>query len=107
MFLDLKHNRINDEGGVKICENLMNNKSLNELNLSANSLSHEFCKKFCELIRTNQVLIKIDLSCNFMDDADGQEVLKTLDESPHIIVFDIRNNKIQNAGKLFISYSFD
>lgn len=41
IFLSLKHNRIDDAGGAKMCDDLQANTRLKELNLAANSLSHE------------------------------------------------------------------
>jgi len=38
-----------------------------------------------------------------MDDKDALELLKTLDGSPHIIGFDLRNNKIKDKGTLHLT----
>jgi Ran GTPase-activating protein (RanGAP) involved in mRNA processing and transport len=97
--LNLKLNRIDDKGGLKLCVDLLNHKGLilQNLDISSNALGKQFCENFAELIKFNSTLRKIDISCNFIDESNPS-TLSTLKDAlrsnPRIIELDIRNNQL-------------
>lgn len=68
--LNLRLNRLGDEGGAELCNLLLRNNSLRVLDLSANDLGKETTKALCALIRKNgKQLRSIDISCNKLGNA--------------------------------------
>lgn len=94
--LSLLLNRIDDKGGMKFCQDLKeHNHTLEEINVRGNSLEGLFARALAELILDTN-LKKIDISCNFIEKKDAISILDSLRDNPHIVEFDIRNNKIKD-----------
>lgn len=63
--LNLRLNRIGDEGGAELCTLLLRNNTLCRLDISANDLGKETTTALATLIRKNgKKLVSIDVSCN-------------------------------------------
>jgi Ran GTPase-activating protein (RanGAP) involved in mRNA processing and transport len=93
--LNLKLNRIDNKGGKKLCEDLMNNDSqLEFLSMSSNSLANEFCESLSEFLKTNKTIRKLDISCNFIEDSISGTLKDSLESNTNIIEIDVRNNHL-------------
>ena len=86
VFLSLKHNRLDDKAGSKLCIDLLNNKvRLREIDLSANLLGNMFCESLSEYLKLNEFIQKIDISANFIEDSNAATLTDSLENNPNII----------------------
>lgn len=62
--MNLRLNRLGDEGGQAICRALLKNRTLIDVNLGSNDLVEPTAAILSQVVMQNQVLRSIDLSCN-------------------------------------------
>ena len=63
-FLNLRLNRLGDEGGQAIARALLKNRTLVEINLGSNDLVEPTAAILSQVVMQNTILRCIDLSCN-------------------------------------------
>lgn len=62
--LNLRLNRLGDEGGQAICRALLKNRTLVDVNLGSNDLVEPTAAILSQVVMQNQVIRSLDLSCN-------------------------------------------
>jgi len=91
--LDVRMNRLEDEGGKLLVDGLWHNKNLKNLSLSSNSLSSLSITSLCKVLENSQSLVEvIDLSCNQFLEADYVRLASTVKESSRLLSLDLREN---------------
>jgi len=80
--LNLRLNRLGDEGGAELCSLLLKNNTLRTLDFSGNDLGNETTKALCALIRKNgKQLRSIDISCNKLGNASSSSATASSPDS--------------------------
>lgn len=63
-YLNLRLNRLGDEGGQAICRALMKNATLVEIDLSGNDMAEPMAAIMSQVVMHNSTVKTLDLSCN-------------------------------------------
>ena len=80
--LNLRLNRLLDEGGRVLLDGLCNSCKLAHLNLSGNSLAGNFVMALTRILASGNSLIQtLDLSCNELTDDDIEAIARALENN--------------------------
>ena len=97
--LNMRLNRLTDEGGRMLLEGLRDNGSLQLLNLSSNSLAAETTRSFAGLLRNPYcALVAVDLSNNDINDTDVDTVHEVVQDNLSLTSLDLRNNRVSKGS---------
>ena len=82
LSLNLRLNRIGDEGGRAVCDVLRVNSSLQRLNLGSNELGPNSALSLAALIGTNANVLEIDVTANNFGPEDGKQIREVSQHTP-------------------------
>jgi len=102
-YLNLRLNRMGDEGGQAICLALLMNQTLRELNLSSNNLSEPTGNKLAEILNRNKTLLKIDMSANRLGGDIGKSLQEGLQDNNTLLYFDLRMTECGQESEYIIN----
>ncbi|VDK37309.1 unnamed protein product [Taenia asiatica] len=90
MKLNLRLNRIRDDGASSIARSLLRNTTLRELNLAANSIGDAAILVFGQVLTHNSTLQKLDLSNNSIGSEAGKKFQECIASNQTLIYLDLR-----------------
>ena len=100
-FLNLRHNKIREEGLKTFAEYLSHNTTLQEVSLSENSLSVEGLKQLSKFLPQNKTLKLLELIKCSLTDSGFTEFANLMAKNKGIEILDIsRNRDITDEGSL-------
>ena len=109
MSLDISENKIEGTGARSLCESLVDNKYLEELNLKGNAINsfdQYSVKIMYETLLSNPVLLKINLASNSLDDKSIYFLANSLLKNKTLKILILDNNKISDKGAIYLADSF-
>ena len=90
--LDLRLNRLGEEGGRAIFDVLRQHPHLDTLTMSANALGPVTARSIAKFLSLNEAIQKLDLSCNEFTDAGGALIRETACKCAPLEVCDLRSS---------------
>lgn len=97
--LNLRLNRLGDEGGAELCELLLRNDTLRKLDLSANDLGKQSTAALTQLIKKNGTrLVSIDVSCNKLGSGSGAISSQTVEDSEQVATSGADDSPVSPLG---------
>ncbi|KAJ3391413.1 T-complex-associated testis-expressed protein 1 [Lobulomyces angularis] len=98
--LNLRLNRLGDEGGEELLNLLLKNNFLTTLDLSGNNLGQKSIKSLCTLIRKNcPKLRRIDISCNKLGSRGGEKINQIINNLSGVVEKgNNTNSRVNSAG---------
>ncbi|XP_051880921.1 dynein regulatory complex subunit 5 [Pristis pectinata] len=100
--LNLRLNRIGDEGGEAIARALVKS-SVEDINLASNEVSEHVAVVISEVLMRNQTLKSINLSCNNIGPEGGKQLLEGLAMNRTLLECDLRLTDIGQENEFAIS----
>jgi Ran GTPase-activating protein (RanGAP) involved in mRNA processing and transport len=107
--LDISENKIEGTGARSLCESLVDNKFLEELNLKGNAINsfdQNSVKIMYETLLSNTVIQKINLASNSIDDKSIYFLANSLLKNKTLKILILDNNKISDKGAIYLADSF-
>ena len=92
--LNLRLNRLGDEGGKLLLEGLLENSTLTQLNLSCNALEFDAATTTRQIVATSTALRNLDLSCNLLSEEAGRLLREGLQQNGTLQSLDLRQNQM-------------
>ncbi|XP_028253386.1 dynein regulatory complex subunit 5 [Parambassis ranga] len=89
LSLNLRLNRVRDEGGQAIGEALLNNRTLLDLHLGANVMTEHTAFTLSKVLLHNKTLKTINLSCNKLGELGVQALKEAMSANKSLIECDI------------------
>ena len=97
--LNLRLNRLTDNGGKALLQGLRDNGSLQLLNLSANSLAEQSADELSTLFQfPHSALAAIDLSNNELNEPEFSSIESSLSNNMSLTSLDLRNNRVSKES---------
>ena len=91
--LNLRLNRLDDEGGRMLFEGLRNNASVTALNVCSNAMQGESAKALAVCLSNPEcALVSVDMSGNRLNESDADLLKDALQESVSLTALDLRAN---------------
>ena len=98
--LNLRLNRLGDEGGRLLLEGLLENFSLKQLNLSCNALEFDSAQTLSGILSSSSSpLNSLDLSGNMISEDAGRLLAAALSENRTLTHMDLRLNQVTKINK--------
>jgi hypothetical protein len=98
--LSLKNAQVHDRGCFLLCDNLVLNYSLTELDLSSNKLTEDCGPSLAHLLERNEHISKLYLANNELHDRGCTALSQSLSNNASITDLDVAYNGIDNDGLL-------
>ena len=92
--LNLRLNRLGDEGGKLLLEGLLENSTLTQLNLSCNALEFDAATTTRQIVATSTALRNLDLSCNLLSEEAGRLLREGLQQNGTLQSLALRQNQM-------------
>ncbi|KAF8565567.1 hypothetical protein P879_07421, partial [Paragonimus westermani] len=88
--LNLRLNRLMDDGGVAIAKSMLRNTTIKELNLAANDLNETTASYFAHVLGHNKSLTHLDLSNNQLGPNVSKKLMDGMMRNDTLLYFDLR-----------------
>ncbi|XP_076468388.1 uncharacterized protein LOC143299144 [Babylonia areolata] len=100
--LDLEDNWIGAEGAISIAEMLRRNLVLTEVSIAENRIGTKGIRAVAEMLNTNETIRKLDVSGSDLFDHDARYIAMILENNFKLRELKVRHNKFGELGGLYL-----
>ncbi|ESN93843.1 hypothetical protein HELRODRAFT_88074 [Helobdella robusta] len=101
--LQLRMNKIGDEGGSLILIAMARNKTLNFLGLGSCDLGDMSAEAICYILKNNRTLQYLDISCNVFGTDNGEAIRQAVEGNDTLLNVDVRETEVTKEAEYFIA----
>ncbi|KAK7097825.1 leucine-rich repeat-containing protein 74A-like [Littorina saxatilis] len=100
--LDLEDNWIGEDGATSIAQMLETNHVLTEINIAENRIGTKGIRAIAELLNTNETIRKLDVSGSNLFDHDARYIAMILENNYKLRELRVRHNKFGELGGQYL-----
>lgn len=101
--LNLRMNRLGDEGVQPILKALLKNSTLISLNIGSNNFGEPSAPALAEMLIGNTTITTLSITCNKLGEAGGKLLQEGMEENHSLLTFDLRLTDISQESEYSIN----